>query len=1081
MPNSVVKTLTVNGTTYDLKDVDSESYAPKASPALTGTPTAPTASSGTNSTQIATTAFVQSAVSSAIGNVNSFEVSVVQSLPTTNIDPHTIYFISNSGSAGNIYDEYMYVNNNWEKIGTTEVDLSGYITDVQDSKGNSVVSNGVATLPESLEIPTYYVNTYDISTTPTTVYFYKDSQCEEHCSYLVFYDSNISIMRIGFWDGEDHVYHLYSVRLVNWDLRLYQLDGYSSFNADLYTIIVTGSETWNSNAHLNYNSSGNAVSYNDLINKPTIPSTLSGLTDTTITSVSNGQILTYDSATSKWINSLPENDLYIVTITSSQSGNNTIYSADKTETEVETAFQDGKIVCTTDGFIYNGTTFSRTGDFMGSGRRVESYNYDWDSGDEYKLAYDSITIDDSYNYLHKYNTDSYTPTGDYNPATKKYVDDSIIQSDWEEEDNTDNAYILNRPAIRAGEGENSVLIGQIDDDANVATYTIYITGDAGATTYSYTTQDTFSFSYWLYIAKYGNNYYGVMDFGPGINEITFYKTLSSSSAITNEPITLYYSYKKATNLNSYAEGKMTSSFGSHSHAEGYITQALAGQSHSEGMRTVAAGVNSHAEGMTTIAKGIASHAEGTSSFAKANYSHAEGGNTIASSSYQHVQGKYNIEDSNSTYAHIVGNGTTSTRSNAHTLDWSGNAWYAGKVSAGTVANPANPTADNDLATKAYVDTATGEISGNLNNKVDSRAHGANDNEYYSISQGYGDEQYLTLGYLYGGAWGSNQINISPTDITISGLADPVSNYDAANKKYVDDSISDNVFIVTITSTTVNGETTYSSDKTHAQILAAYNAGKICIAKDSMGIIYRLGQVVSTTNLLRFETFYAYNNSSLSGEIVTGRCLTISNSDVITVNSISALSYKTAYEKLVKYSVLGIKNNGFVDGNYSIATEAYSTGDLFTINSPISNNFMLAKATTSIASGATLTENTNYVTTTIEDELILKANVSDVLTKSNITSYTPSGDYNPATKKYVDDATSGITTNLSGLTDTTITTPTDGQLLKYNVTTSKWENVTLSLAIDNGVIQLKEGNTVISSVTLPVYGGEVTEIWNGGSY
>ena len=70
MPNSVVKTLTVNGTTYDLKDVDSESYAPKASPALTGTPTAPTATSGTNSTQIATTAFVQGAVSSAIDNVD---------------------------------------------------------------------------------------------------------------------------------------------------------------------------------------------------------------------------------------------------------------------------------------------------------------------------------------------------------------------------------------------------------------------------------------------------------------------------------------------------------------------------------------------------------------------------------------------------------------------------------------------------------------------------------------------------------------------------------------------------------------------------------------------------------------------------------------------------------------------------------------------------------------------------------------------------------------------------------------------------------------------------------------------------
>ena len=39
------------------------SFAPKASPALTGTPTAPTATAGTDTTQIATTAFVEAAVS----------------------------------------------------------------------------------------------------------------------------------------------------------------------------------------------------------------------------------------------------------------------------------------------------------------------------------------------------------------------------------------------------------------------------------------------------------------------------------------------------------------------------------------------------------------------------------------------------------------------------------------------------------------------------------------------------------------------------------------------------------------------------------------------------------------------------------------------------------------------------------------------------------------------------------------------------------------------------------------------------------------------------------------------------------
>lgn len=43
--------------------------APLASPALTGTPTAPTAAPGTNTTQIATTAFVRAAVNALIAGL----------------------------------------------------------------------------------------------------------------------------------------------------------------------------------------------------------------------------------------------------------------------------------------------------------------------------------------------------------------------------------------------------------------------------------------------------------------------------------------------------------------------------------------------------------------------------------------------------------------------------------------------------------------------------------------------------------------------------------------------------------------------------------------------------------------------------------------------------------------------------------------------------------------------------------------------------------------------------------------------------------------------------------------------------
>ena len=93
-----------------------------------------------------------------------------------------------------------------------------------------------------------------------------------------------------------------------------------------------------------------------------------------------------------------------------------------------------------------------------------------------------------------------------------------------------------------------------------------------------------------------------------------------------------------------------------------------------------AGLNSHAEGAATTASGGASHAEGNSTTASGLRSHAEGTNTIASGDNSHVQGKYNVEDTEHKYAHIVGNGTDyNERSNAHTLDWSGNAWFAGSV------------------------------------------------------------------------------------------------------------------------------------------------------------------------------------------------------------------------------------------------------------------------------------------------------------------------------------------------------------------------------------------------------------------
>lgn len=155
--------------------------------------------------------------------------------------------------------------------------------------------------------------------------------------------------------------------------------------------------------------------------------------------------------------------------------------------------------------------------------------------------------------------------------------------------------------------------------------------------------------------------------------------------------------------------------GAGSSAVGMYVIASGDCSHAEGDSTQALGNSSHAEGDSTTASAYCSHAEGNCTTASGENSHAEGASTIASSQNQHVQGKYNIEDLNGTYAHIVGNGEDGKNSNAHTLDWQGNAWYSGKLS-----QEGTPTEDKDLVTKKYVDDNKEYINYNdklINDKI----------------------------------------------------------------------------------------------------------------------------------------------------------------------------------------------------------------------------------------------------------------------------------------------------------------------------------------------------------------------------
>lgn len=149
--------------------------------------------------------------------------------------------------------------------------------------------------------------------------------------------------------------------------------------------------------------------------------------------------------------------------------------------------------------------------------------------------------------------------------------------------------------------------------------------------------------------------------------------------------------------------------GQYSHAEGTFTAAVGDGSHAEGCITTASGIYSHAEGYNTKAIASSSHAEGASTKALGFESHAEGKGTIASGEVQHVQGQYNIEDTENKYAHIVGNGVYATRSNAHTLDWEGNAWYQGDIYVGSTSGTNKDEGSKKLATEEYVNTEVANL------------------------------------------------------------------------------------------------------------------------------------------------------------------------------------------------------------------------------------------------------------------------------------------------------------------------------------------------------------------------------------
>lgn len=297
-----------------------------------------------------------------------------------------------------------------------------------------------------------------------------------------------------------------------------------------------------------------------------------------------------------------------------------------------------------------------------------------------------------------------------------------VQADWEQNDNTNGSYIKNRPFYAISSTEVTLLDGTFEFSRNNELYiyvqdftTVFEIGKEYTVIF-----DGVNYTCTAYIVQnapvLGNNVIissSSTDTGEpfiiattGTKLVVDTKLTDASHTVTIKtigenikkieqkyiPDLEYLSKDSPVGTGSFSlNRKADTTVGIYSFAEGYDTTASGDYSHAEGAGTRASGYSSHAEGAGTEASGPYSHAEGC-------------GTIVAGNDSQHVQGKFNIKDLASNYAHIVGNGTLSTPSNAHTLDWSGNAWFQGDVYTGSTSGTNKDAGSKKLATEEYVDT-----------------------------------------------------------------------------------------------------------------------------------------------------------------------------------------------------------------------------------------------------------------------------------------------------------------------------------------------------------------------------------------
>lgn len=209
-------------------------------------------------------------VNDILSNFSSLDLKTVDSLPTSNISTTSIYLLKVNGDVNNIYEEYIYVNNKWELIGNTKVDLSDYakisdvptkVSELENDKGYLTQHQDLGAYAKKTEL--FSKNYNDLNNKPNIPSKLSDLEIDVEVGGGVSEEEVLSIIE----ENSEAVDENFSVVTS------------SNYKSNSDSEIPTTNVVNNMLSPYAKKTELFSKSYNDLTDKPTIPSTTNQLTN----------------------------------------------------------------------------------------------------------------------------------------------------------------------------------------------------------------------------------------------------------------------------------------------------------------------------------------------------------------------------------------------------------------------------------------------------------------------------------------------------------------------------------------------------------------------------------------------------------------------------------------------------------------------------------------------------------------------------------------------------------------------------------------------------------------------------------